>query len=114
MNAAAESMLKRHRVDYASSNFYVPKDGNNLSWTIDRHFIDLMVCVGSGLGLGPMIPNQCTLHTYEFKLDLCQPHREFSAKFAKLGFDPVGSMLWIGRSPSAEVIRKNTFALRSV
>ena len=63
-NAAVESMLKRYRVDYASSNFCVPNDGDNLSWTIDRHFIDLMVCVGSGLGLGPMIPNQYTLHTF--------------------------------------------------
>lgn len=100
--SAMESVMKRNRVDYTSSNHCVRSDGNNLSWTIDRHFIDLKVCVGSGLGLGPMLPNQNTLHTYEFELDLGRPEREFSAKFAKLGFDPVESMLWIGRSPSAE------------
>jgi hypothetical protein len=49
-----------------------------------------------------MMPNQHTLHTYEFELNVSRPDRQFTAKFAKLGFDPVGCMLWIGRSPNAE------------
>jgi hypothetical protein len=42
------------------------------------------------------------MHTYEFTLEMETNYRTFSAKFAKLGFDPTGAMLWVGRSPSAE------------
>jgi hypothetical protein len=80
----------------------VSADDRGLSWTMDRSFLDLMVCVGKGLGLGPVIPNLNVHHGFIFKLDLSKPYRHFTAKNVKLGFDPTGSMLWIGRSPSGE------------
>lgn len=101
-NVAVQSMLKRNRVDATSSSFSVAPENVDLSWAIHRHFIDLKIFVGNGLGLGGMMPNQHTLHTYEFELNLGRPGRQFNTKFAKLGFDPVGCMLWIGRSPNAE------------
>jgi hypothetical protein len=99
---AVQTLLKRHRVDCTTSSFNVPPKSPNLSWEIQRHFIDLKIYVGRGLGLGGMMPNVQTLHTYEFHMNIEQPNREFKTKYAKLGFDPVGCMLWIGRSPNAE------------
>jgi hypothetical protein len=99
---AAQSMLKRNRVNAITSSCNVAPDNLDLSWAIHRHFIDLKIFVGKGLGLGGMMPNQHTLHTYEFELNLRRPDRQFNTKFAQLGFDPVGCMLWIGRSPNAE------------
>ena len=99
---AVQSLLKRHRVNATSSSFNVAPASENLSWSIHRHFIDLKIFVGKGLGLGGMMPRNHTLHTYEWELNVRQPERQFNTKFAKLGFDPVGCMLWIGRSPNAE------------
>jgi len=99
---AMQSLLSRHRVDYERSRLVSSPDRNDLAWMLDKHFIDLMVCVGDGLGLDAMIPNRQTLHTYEFTLDIGKPNRQFSTKFAKLGFDPAGCMLWMGTSPNAE------------
>jgi hypothetical protein len=99
---AAQSLLKRHRLSSTSTTFNVDPDSKDLAWSIDRHFIDLKIYVGNGLGLGGMMPNQYALHTYELELKLHRPDRSFKTKFAKLGFDPVGCMLWIGRSPNAE------------
>jgi hypothetical protein len=99
---ALELIHKRTQVDLGSSDMVTGSDSSELSWNTDRHYIDLMICVPVGLGLAALLPNQARLHNFEFTLDLEQPYRTFSAKFAKLGFDPTGTMLWIGRSHSSE------------
>jgi hypothetical protein len=102
MGVALELIHKRTQVDLGSSDMLTASDCTELSWNMDNHYIDLMICVPVGLGLAALLPNQKRLHNFEFALDLRQPYRTFSAKFAKLGFDPTGSMLWIGRSYASE------------
>jgi hypothetical protein len=99
---ALSLLSKRTEVDFRGSPHVTTNDDEDLAWNMDRHFLDLMICVGNGLGLGALLPNLQVHHNYEMTLELKQPFRSFSAKFAKLGFDPQGSMQWIGRSPASE------------
>ncbi|KAF9442204.1 hypothetical protein P691DRAFT_789934 [Macrolepiota fuliginosa MF-IS2] len=92
----------RREVSYEGGAHTVDVEDPKLLWMMDKSFLDLLVCVGRGLGLGPILPNLEALHTFEFKLELNAPNRQFTAKNVQLGFDPRGSMLWIGRSPSGE------------
>jgi hypothetical protein len=99
---ALHLLSNRTEVDFLGSPHITRNDDEDLAWNVDRHFLDLMICVGNGLGLGALLPNLQVHHNYEMTLDLKQPYRSFSAKFAKLGFDPQGCMQWIGRSPASE------------
>jgi hypothetical protein len=98
-------LSKRMTVDYRSSDdFTTSKDAQNLAWDISQHYLDMMICVGAGLGLGPIIPNQEVNSLYQVDLDFSRRHRAFHAKYCKLGFCPKESMLWIGKTPSTEDI----------
>jgi len=98
---ALASLTKRVQVN-VDAEYTIESDDNTLSWNADTHFLDFLTTVSSGIGLDAAVPNEASLHWYEFKLRLDQPQRQFSAKYARLGFDPVGSMLWIGYSMASE------------
>jgi len=89
-------LSKRTEVTFLNSQYVTKNTDPDLAWMPDHQYLDLMICVGNGLGLGALLPNLQVHHNYELKFDLRQPFRMFSAKFSKLGFDPMGSMLWIG------------------
>lgn len=91
----------RRMIDFEGEHVTRAEDPT-LCWAMDESYLDLMVCVGQGLGLGSVIPNLGVHHNYEFKMDLLKPLRKFSTKHCRLGFDPAGCMLWIGRSPASE------------
>lgn len=99
---AIDALLGRKTITYAGGRYTVGADDGNISWTVEETYLDLLICVGGELGLGPLLPNLGVLHTYRFKLDLGKPSRQFTAKYAKLGFDPTDAMLWIGQSASSE------------
>jgi len=90
-------------VDFQGSQHVTPNTDNQIAWNLDKHFLDMMVCIGKGLGLDAMVPNMEIDHTYKFGLDLEWPYWNFSAKFVKLGFDPIGSMLFLRCSRSEDV-----------
>ena len=94
-------LKKRMRVNLHGSPHITANNDASLAWNPDRHFLDMMVCVSSGIGLGALLPNVQIHHNYELTLDL-KPYYQFHAKFAKLGFDPQGCMQRLGRSPSSE------------
>jgi hypothetical protein len=99
---AMELLQKRVQIDMQASQLITRSNDKDLSWNPDIHYIDLMICVPRGLGLAALLPNRRRMHTYEFTLNMETNYRTFSAKFAKLGFDPTGAMVWMGQSPSAE------------
>jgi hypothetical protein len=99
---AISSLDCRAEITFRNSPFVTPPSSPDMAWMPQDHFLDLMVCVGDGLGLGALLPNLQVHHNYEMTFDLSQPFRTFSAKFAMLGFDPTGSMHFIGRSPASE------------
>jgi hypothetical protein len=77
-------------------------DDPNLQWNCDSSYLDFFNCVSAGIGLDAFVPNAPTVHNYEFSFSVSYPTRSYRSKYAKLGFDPIGAMLWIGRTPAAE------------
>jgi hypothetical protein len=69
-----------------------------LSWAANQYYVDLLVCVGRECGLDAIIPNADVMYTFDVDLQIGDPHRQFTARNAKLGFDPRGCMQWIGQS----------------
>lgn len=102
--AALKLMSRRVHVNFEGEDFVTPSDSGNISWSIDRHFIDMLVCVGKDLGLGAILPNENANSFYNVKLDFTKKGKAFKAKNVTLGFDPAGSMLWVGNMPSADDI----------
>lgn len=99
---AMEILAKRHEIEWRNSEYHVRADDPMLTWQVDQHYIDMTICVARGLGLRMLLPNTRD-HDFSFDFDFRQKHIRFSAKFAKLGFDPKASFLWIGRSRSEDV-----------
>jgi hypothetical protein len=99
---ALHLLTRRNDISLARSKYVDNNDNDDLSWQIHSHYLDLRVCIGSTLGLAALLPNMAINHVLEFRLDLFQHSRKFGAKYAKLGFDPTHSMLWIGRSTTGE------------
>lgn len=99
---AVTSLDQRAEIKFRNSPFVTPASNPNLAWMPHAHYLDLMIFVGDGLGLGALIPNLQVHQNYEMTIDLSQPYRTFSTKFAKLGFDPTGCIQFIGRSPASE------------
>jgi hypothetical protein len=103
-NTAIDLLSKRTKIDYRSGNYTTESDSTEIAWDLNQHYLDMMVCVGSGLGLGAMIPNQSINSLYQLDLDFGHPVRTFTTKYVELGFNPKNSMLWIGKTPTSEDI----------
>lgn len=99
---AVSSLDRRSEITFRDSPFVTSCTSPDIAWIPQDHFLDLMICVGNGLGLGALLPNLQVHHNYEMTVDLSQPYRTFSPKFAMLGFDPTRAMHFIGRSPASE------------
>jgi len=99
---AINMLSKRVEINLCDSDMRVSPQSPDIAWNPDATFMDLRICVGNGPGLGAVLPNQSVNHNFELRLNLNQAYRTFSPKFAKLGFDPTGCMLLIGRSPASE------------
>jgi hypothetical protein len=99
---ALRTLAQRTEINLEGSEYVTDHMDESLAWEVQSHFLDLQICVGDGLGLAAMLPNVGTHHALEFRLELRYRTRRFQAKYAKLGFDPTHSMLWIGRSSSGE------------
>jgi hypothetical protein len=99
---ALRTLTRRNELSLTNSEYVDVHDDERLTWQVQAHYLDLRICVGSGLGLAAMLPNIAIHHAMEFRMDLFQRSRRFSAKYAKLGFAPSNCMLWIGRSSSGE------------
>ena len=79
------------------------REGNMAKWEIPSHFIDMLVVVSRGIGLGALLPNFGSDLDWEFKLDVSKNHsRNFTMVRAKLGFNPSGRMLWVGTTTMSE------------
>ena len=93
----------RTRIILPTSTAYITDpDDPNLIWSVDNFFVDMLVCVGRDIGLGPLLPSSNIDCTFEFELEPTRRSREFKAKHAHLGFNPTESMLWAGRTQHNE------------
>ena len=101
---AIDLLSNRMKVDFWWDKLLTALDSTDIAWNINEHFVDMMVCVGRGLGLGLIIPNQEVNLLYQINLDFGHRHCVFHAKYAKLGFCGNNSLLWIGKTVSSEDI----------
>jgi hypothetical protein len=65
--------------------------------------IDYLLTVGNCMGFSPLLPNAVSYHRFSFDMDLNKAYISFKGKHAMLGFDPAGSMLFIGRCNNEDV-----------
>jgi hypothetical protein len=56
---------RRAEINFRNSPFITPCHDPDLAWMPHDHFLDMMICVGDGLGLGALLPNLQVHHTYE-------------------------------------------------
>jgi hypothetical protein len=97
-----QTLSHRTQISVDGSEYVTDYQDPSVAWAVQSHYLDLQICVGDGLGLAAMLPNIPTHHGLEFRLELKHQTRRFQAKYAKLGFNPTHSMLWIGRSSFGE------------
>jgi hypothetical protein len=105
--AATSQDLLAHRVkvNWKDSELvsWPHRVGNKARWDIPSHFIDMLVVVSRGIGLGALLPNFGSDLDWEFKLDVSKNRfRDFTMVRAKLGFNPSGRMLWVGTTTMSE------------
>jgi hypothetical protein len=95
-------MRSRREITFDNDTHSTESDNRELAWSTENSYLDLMICVGRGLGLGTVIPNLQTHHNWELKLDLTRGYKQFTATQVPLGFNPEACMMWIGCSPGSE------------
>lgn len=76
---------------------------DRLLWKATTHFLDYLLAVSSKQGLWATLPNIAQDHNYNIQIDLNRHYQRFHGKHGKLGFDPGGSMLYLGKCRSDEV-----------
>jgi hypothetical protein len=104
VTVATRLLSRRCRVDYDDPESTTPSDSVDVQWKVERHFIDMMVCVAKDIGFGAVLPNQNVNSLYSIQLDFSKHGKCFRTKKVKLGFNPSGRMLWIGKIPSRDDI----------
>lgn len=98
-------LKKRQKPDWRNSNFvFQPSDlGKKVSWRVHKHFLDFLVLVSRGIGLGALLPNANNNTSWLFCLDVRRNEKwDFRMANARLGFDPSERMLWIGKTHMSE------------
>jgi hypothetical protein len=101
--AAVRLLGSRHHL--VIDNKYIKRGTDcNTAWdATSRGALDFLVCVPDQPGFQAALPNPPHGTTWEWQMDFTQPQKEFKAKHAHLGFDPAGSMLYIGRCNGEEL-----------
>jgi hypothetical protein len=95
-------MRSQQEITFNDDTHSTELDDRELGWLTENSYLDLMICVGRGLGLGAVILNLQTHHNWELKLDLTRGYKQFTAMQVPLGFNPEGCMMWMGCSPASK------------
>jgi hypothetical protein len=93
---ATRLLKKRVRIDLDDDDSVIHSHDPSLLWHCQNFFLDYLLLVSDKIGLHAILPNTRNVPDYTFKMQLDQPYRTFRTKHAALGFDPKGSMLFVG------------------
>jgi hypothetical protein len=93
--AKALSFLHRRSTLDIDDDFVVDVENPDYCFSIDNSFLDFYMVIGDRPGLDVLIPAAPSAN-FVFNLTLRMPIRQFHAKYGSLGFNPSGSMLFIG------------------
>jgi len=92
----------RARVKLTGEDMYSHQDPN-VAWKAgSAHKLDYICALGNTLGIHAALTNTRVNDEYEFILHP-KPAKQFSGKYAQLGFDQAASLLYIGSRPGEEV-----------
>ena len=73
-----------------------------LLWDLKEHHLNYILTVSADVGFWAATPNVAINHNFVFSLDP-KPYHDFKGKYGKLGFDPKGHMLYIGKCRNDDV-----------
>lgn len=99
---ALNLLSTRHTV-LIDDKFQIPLGNSQAIMNTDESMIDYHLTVANCVGLSPLLPNTSSDHRFCFSMDLQKPYLSFKGKHAMLGFDPAGSMLFMGQSQNEDV-----------
>jgi hypothetical protein len=103
VQAAFAVLKKRARVTIDDDMKIPPTSADLLAWTANQHMLDYMLVVSADIGVWAAMPSIASSPTHTLYIDLSKPYQEFRGfKYGRLGFDPKGRMLYIGRSANEE------------
>lgn len=94
--SALQHLSNRSRVVLNADEALDPEH-KEITWLPPDNFLDLLVVVANDPGFLAIIPNEASNHNYSFQLTLKEPQKPWTAKYGKLGFDPIRRMLFLGR-----------------
>ncbi|KAF9515149.1 hypothetical protein BS47DRAFT_1391881 [Hydnum rufescens UP504] len=94
-HSAADLLRSRIKI-IVDAKYSLDPRSDHVQVTTPTHRLDYRLTVSDRLGLSAIIPNQPGDHNFSFRLDLRKPYRHFNDNSGLLGFDPAGSMLFIG------------------
>jgi hypothetical protein len=100
-----EAMRSLHKYQYLEIDqdmMYDPHDPD-LLYRSPCSYIDALIMSPNYMGLDAVLPRAIPDAGYRFNMTFSQQHRQFKSKYARLGFDPVNSMLYMGRCREEEV-----------
>jgi hypothetical protein len=99
---AVNLLSTRHTVQI-DEEFKVPLGTGQAKINTDQSMIDYRLTVANSIGFSALLPNAVSSINFCFTMDLQRPYTSFKGKHATLGFDPAGSMLYIGRRNDEDV-----------
>jgi len=101
--AAAADLLSVRNTIVIDDKFRISLGGGRVIMNTDDAMIDYHLTVGNCVGFSPLLPNAASSHRFCFDMDLKKPYVAFKGKHAMLGFDPAGSMLFLGHCQNEEI-----------
>lgn len=78
-------------------------DSPDLGWKTHEGTLDYLCTVPSQPGLQNILETSRYSIDFEFQLDVSRSRKEFRSKHSRLGFDPAGATLYIGRVRNEEL-----------
>ncbi|KAF8054494.1 hypothetical protein FPV67DRAFT_1682577 [Lyophyllum atratum] len=95
------SLGQRHKIVLDDESIF-PSNADNLFWKSTNHFLDFRMIVSTSMGLDALIPGGPN-HNWSFTFTVSSAYRVWRTNYGKLGFDPNGRMLHIGRCQQEDV-----------
>ncbi|KAI0054429.1 hypothetical protein BV25DRAFT_1948613, partial [Artomyces pyxidatus] len=101
---AMNILFDRVTLNVDSPQFVCPRDSPDVAWMTKGNFVDLVVLIPRGLGFSAILPRTDTASlTFDLQLSMFGLAHSWRVTKAMLGFDPKGSMLWVGHCSGQDV-----------
>lgn len=102
--APLKYLMKRHEI-IVDDDYLVDAMSPNLAWLPFPAHLDFLMLVPRQIGFHAILPRRTNDPDISWAFDFCirRPQRVFTKKHGRLGFNPTGRALWIGRCQDMDV-----------